>query len=99
MTALARSGRLESNAKRKSWIRSTESRLPASEPPKLVYGVFMTIRAKVEAEGAPGAKGAETATATETREVSMTDQALTPSPLPQGLMTRKPLADIIAEGE
>ena len=29
----------------------------------------------------------------------MTDQALTPSPLPQGLMTRKPLADIIAEGE
>ena len=29
----------------------------------------------------------------------MTDQALTPSPpLPQGLMTRKPLADIIAEG-
>ena len=29
----------------------------------------------------------------------MTDQALTPSPSPQGLMTRKPLADIIAEGE
>src|SRR3984885_6644677 len=29
----------------------------------------------------------------------MTDQVLTPSPLPQGLMTRKPLADIIAEGE
>ena len=29
----------------------------------------------------------------------MTDQALTPTPLPQGLMTRKPLADIIAEGE
>ena len=29
----------------------------------------------------------------------MTDQALTPSPPPQGLMTRKPLADIIAEGE
>ena len=29
----------------------------------------------------------------------MTDKALTPSSLPQGLMTRKPLADIIAEGE
>ena len=29
----------------------------------------------------------------------MTDQALIPSSLPQGLMTRKPLADIIAEGE
>src|SRR5580692_6108674 len=54
----------------------------------------MTIRANLRTRLGRGAK--ETANSS---EVPMTDQALTPSPLPQGLMTRKPLADIIAEGE
>src|ERR1700730_3858863 len=55
----------------------------------------MTIRANLRRGRAGGLRRQSIAT----REVPMTDQALTPSPLPQGLMTRKPLADIIAEGE
>src|SRR5580693_4245753 len=54
----------------------------------------MTIRANLRTRLGRGAK--ETANSS---EVPMTEQALTPGPLPQGLMTRKPLADIIAEGE